>query len=105
LGSNYATPSVFYVNVYGTGGNLYCEGGGQLLYKKAGTNEREPIPLQPADTQVEQLEEFAACAQNGGKPEVDGIAAVKALAIVLAALKSDAEKRPVRTAEVIGRQL
>ncbi|MDH7601294.1 MAG: Gfo/Idh/MocA family oxidoreductase [Armatimonadota bacterium] len=105
LGSNYATPSVFYVNIYGTGGNLYCEGGGQLFYKKAGSSDKEPVSLTPVDTQVEQLEEFAICARTGARPEVDGIAAIKALAIVRAALKSDVERRPVTTAEVIGRKL
>ncbi len=105
LGSNYATPSVFYVNVYGTGGNLYCEGGSQLHYKKAGSSSKEPVSVTPTDTQLEQLEEFANCALTGARPEVDGIAAIKALAIVRAAIKSDAERRPIPTAEVIGRKL
>ncbi len=103
LGSNYATPSVYYVNVYGTGGNLYCEGGGQLLYRRANSNDREAIPLEPANGQIEELEEFADCARTGACPEVNGIAALKALAIVRAALKSNEERRPVSIAETVGR--
>jgi len=103
LGSNYATPSVYYVNLYGTEGNLYCEGGGSLVYRKASSNDREPIALEGVDTQIEELEEFADCARTGKRPEVDGIAALKALAIVRAALKSHEEKRPVTIAELIAR--
>jgi len=103
LGSNYASPSVYYVNVYGTGGNLYCEGGGQLLYRKAGSRDREAIGLEAAHPQIEELEEFADCARTGARAEVDGIAALKALAVVRAALKSSEERRPVRIAELVCR--
>jgi len=101
LGSNYASPSVYYVNVYGTGGNLYCEGGTQLLYRPADSNQRRPIPVEPVDTQVEELEEFAECACGGARPEVDGSAALKALAVVRAALKSNELRRPVTIEEII----
>ena len=105
LGSNYATPAVYYVNVYGTGGNLYCEWGGQLLYRKADSNDREPIPLEAVDTQIEELEEFAECARTRARPEVDGITALKALAIVRAALKSNEERRPVTIEELVSRPI
>ncbi|MGB9620255.1 MAG: Gfo/Idh/MocA family protein [Armatimonadota bacterium] len=101
LGSNYATPSVYYVNVYGTGGNLYCERGGHLLYRAADSNDCRPIPLEPVDSQIEELEEFAECALSGAKPEVDGTAALKALAVVRAAIRSNEQRRPVTVAEVI----
>ncbi|MGQ9456015.1 MAG: Gfo/Idh/MocA family protein [Armatimonadota bacterium] len=105
LGSNYATPSVFYINVYGTEGNLYCENGGQLSCKRSGSNNREQIQLHPVDTQLEELEEFGECSRTGRQPEVDGIAAIKALAVVRAALRSDEERRPVSIVEVMGRNL
>ena len=101
LGSNYATPPVYYVNVYGTGGNLYCEGGGQLRYRKAGSREVELVELSGVDTQVEELEEFALCAQTGEKFEVDGEAGLKALAVVQAALRSNETGSAVRIDELI----
>ncbi len=101
LGSNYASPHVYYVNVYGTAGNLYCESGHAVSLRKAGAADREQIAVEPADTQVEELEEFARSVRTGVRFEVDGDAAVKALAVVNAALKSHQEGRSVRTQEVI----
>lgn len=101
LGSNYASPSVYYVNVYGTEGNLYCEGGGQLFLRKAGTGERVSVALQPSDSQIEELEEFARCCRQGTRPEVDGQAGLKALAVVRAALHSHSQKRPVSISEIL----
>lgn len=101
LGSNYASPSVYYVNVYGTGGNLYCQDGMNLRYKKAGSDNIEQIEVDQVDTQLEELEEFARCAVGGEKFEVDGEAGLRALAVVRAALKSNEEKRAVGISEVI----
>ena len=101
LGSNYATPSVYYVNVYGTGGNIYCDGGHNVTYRKAGTNEREQIAVSEADSQIEELEEFANCALTGGRPEVDGRAALMALSVVRAAIKSNDEGRAISIEELI----
>ena len=101
LGSNYATPAVYYVNVYGTGGNLYCEGGGNLKYRKAGSRKLQTIELTGADTQVEELEEFALCVQTGNRFEVDGCAALKALAVVRAALRSNETGAAVRIDQLI----
>ncbi|MEI6914076.1 MAG: Gfo/Idh/MocA family oxidoreductase [Armatimonadota bacterium] len=101
LGSNYATPSVYYVNAYGTGGNLYCQGGGPVLYRNAQTDDRVDVPLTGVDTQLEELEEWAHCAQTGQTPEVDGIAGLKALAVVLASIRSHEERRPVMVSEIL----
>lgn len=101
LGSNYASPAIYYVNVYGTDANLHCEGGGNLTIRRAGTDDYEKVPLTGVDTQLEELEEFADCALNGRKFEVDGRAALQALAVVVAALRSNAEKRSVTIEEVI----
>jgi predicted dehydrogenase len=69
--------------------------------RKAGSAEREQFAVEPADTQVEELDEFARSARTGARVEVDGEVAVKALAVVSAALRSNQEGRPVRTDEVI----
>lgn len=101
LGSNYATPSVYYVNVYGTEGNLYCEGGGNLIYRTAQPDKREGVPLVGSDCQIEELEEFAECALTGKKFEVDGRAGLMALAVVRAAIQSNEEGRPVNIEQLI----
>lgn len=101
LGSNYATPAIYYINIYGTGGNLFCEGGGVVRFRKPDSKEPKIIEVSPVDTHAEQLEEFAGCIRTGARPEVSGEDGLKALAIVEAALKSSCERRPVRIAEVI----
>lgn len=101
LGSNYASPPVYYVNIYGTGGNLYCNGGHSLRYLKAGAEGPVMVEVPAIDTQREELEEFAECALTGKKYEVDGYAGVRALAVVRAALKSNEENRPVSIDSII----
>lgn len=101
LGSNYASPLVSYINVYGTGGNLYCDRGQHLKYQQAGSAGKVEVDLPILDTQVEELEEFARCAIGGRPYETDGTAALKALAVVEAALVSVAGKRSVPIAEVL----
>lgn len=101
LGSNYASPPVYYVNVYGTGGNLLCDGGSALRYRAAGSRNVEDVALVGAETQVEELEEFARCARSGAAPEVDGRAGLMALAVVRAALASHERKRPVALDDII----
>ena len=101
LGSNYATPAVYYVNIYGTEGNLYCIWGGEVRYMGRKSRDMEAIPVGQVDTQIEELEEFARCARSGETPEVDGPAALKALAIVRGALKSQETGMPVKLDELI----
>lgn len=101
LGSNYATPSVYYVNVYGTGGNLHCEGGGSLLYRKADTSEKVPVGLVGTDPQLEELQEFADAILGRAEIEVDGYQALRALAVVQGALRSAETGQPVNLDELI----
>lgn len=102
LGSNYATPAIYYVNVYGTAGNLYCEWGGDVRYKENDQKEIETIaPDASGDPQIEELEEFADAVRGRCEVEVDGIAGLRAVAVVQAALRSRQDGRPVSIAELV----
>ena len=46
-------------------------------------------------TILEQIDEFADCALTGRKPETDGAAALKALALIRASIESAREGKPV----------
>lgn len=100
LGSNYASPSVYYVNVYGTDGNLCCQGGSSLVYAPTGSTSQD-IALVAVDTQREEIEEFAMCARQGKRCEVAGEEALKALAVVRAAIMSHEDGRPVAISDVL----
>ena len=73
LGSNYVSPSLYYLNLHGTKANLFYdlyEGG--LYIQKSGETHKEKIKTKQVDPVLEQLEEFADCVRQNRKPEVGG---------------------------------
>lgn len=100
LGSNYATPPIHYVNIYGTKANLYTGFGNHVRVTYADCREEVFEGLAP-DDQIEELEEFGNCVRTGAKPEVDGEFAARNLAVVLGALRSSQEGRPVMLSELL----
>ncbi|MDO8586675.1 MAG: Gfo/Idh/MocA family oxidoreductase [Armatimonadota bacterium] len=102
LGSNYATPAVHYVNIYGTKANLYSGFGSQLRVLRSDRTE-EVIHGPNVDDRLEELEDFGECIRMGKRPEVDGEVGIRNLAVVLAALKSSQEGRPVKLEELLAR--
>ena len=100
IGSNYATPPVFYINVYGTEANLFCEFGSKLSIQRKDASVKEEVKVEEVDSILEELEEFADCVRLGKKPEVSGKEAIDALAIVQAAIKSVETAGPVTIDEV-----
>jgi predicted dehydrogenase len=103
LGSNYATPAVHYVNLYGTKANLYGGFGRQVRIVWAGGKGEEIVEGPEVDDRLEELEEFGDCIRTGAKPEVDGEMGLLNLAVVRAALKSSQEGRTVKLAELLAR--
>ncbi len=101
LGSNYVTPSLFYVNLYGTRANLYCEDGNKLYIKEVGSDRRRRIPTEEIDTRSEELTDFAESIRSFAKPEVSGEEALLALAVVRAAIKSNECRIPISISEVL----
>ncbi len=100
VGSNYVVPHARYLNIYGTEGCLLYDG--YLGYHRVGLdNERKPVEVQRNDSLLEEVTEFGECVRTGTEPEVTGEVALLALAVVEAAIRSDAEGRPVEVAELI----
>lgn len=88
LGSCYAIPSVFTLNLYGTEANLYSDRGGGLRIKRKDEGEPTPIPLEHVDTHLMELEGFARSIREGGDPLVTGEEGLRALEVVTAAIRS-----------------
>lgn len=103
LGSNYATPAVHYVNLYGTKANLYSGFGRQVRIVWAGGKGEEIVEGPEIDDRLEELEEFGDCIRTGAKPEVDGEMGLQNLAVVRGALLSSQEGRTVKLAELLAR--
>ena len=114
VGSAWACPGVFFVHVYGTRANYFYQVNfryweqSHLLdqhsrLERQTYGEMERVAVQPAPTDMlrEQLEEWAACIREGGRPEVGAREALEALAVVWAALRSAREGRRVELQEVL----
>ncbi len=90
LTSNYACENAFFIHLHGTKGLAYCHYGNELSVRLHGKSEFEKVPLEAVDTMAEEVAEFARCVRTGETPETDGVAGLKALAIVEAAILSAA---------------
>jgi predicted dehydrogenase len=101
LTASYASASEFYMmNVYGKEASAYYDLFGGLRHLRRGEVTPRAIAVAETDTLREELEEFAACIRNGGKPETDGWWATRNLAVVMAGIKSARERRAVDVAEI-----
>ena len=105
VGSNFATPRLFYLNVYGTEANAFAEAeGSKLFLQKKGSEEREAVELGEAvDIILEEMEEFGRCVRAGSRPEVSGPEGVQAIAAVEAIVRSAETGKTVKLKELIGK--
>ena len=103
LGSGYATAPAAWIHVYGASaigrvqphrgtarhGESRCKGH-SIDWTAPGASYADPV-----DMMTEALVDFARCIRTGAKPEVSGMEALTALAVVLAAVKSGATGKAV----------
>jgi predicted dehydrogenase len=72
-----------------------------LRFLKRGAERAEAVAVTKIDAFVDELEEFAAAARGQGKPEMDGEAATRSLAVIRAGIVSAREGRRVTVAEIL----
>ena len=114
LGCSFASPRTNWMYVYGTEANLlrtvgrpdrpfkeYLTKGPSAdhftrveLFEK-GKDAPRQIPIVPGDPIQEEIDEFADCILTGKKPETDGLAGLKALALIRASIESAHTGKPV----------
>jgi predicted dehydrogenase len=104
VGSNFATPRLFYLNVYGTEANAFAEAeGSKLSLQKKGGEDREPVEMgEPVDIILEEMAEFGRCVREGSRPEVSGAEGVRAIAAVEAIVRSAETGKTINLKELIG---
>ena len=112
LGSSYVSPRTNWMRVYGTDANVFHTLTGadprfdaerkpstdqsvRLEIFEKGKDGPQEIPLPTSDPVLEEIDEFADCILTGRPPETDGPAALKALALIRAAIESQRTGRPV----------
>lgn len=102
LTASYASASEFYLmNVYGKEATAFYDHFSGLRHIRRGEKTVHAVAFEKNDTIREELEEFASCVRNGGKPEADGNWATHNLAVVKAGVKSAREGRVVELAEIL----
>jgi predicted dehydrogenase len=106
LNASYASASEYYLmNIYGKEASAYYDLHGGLRFLKRGSGRAEPVAVAKNDAFVDELEEFAAAARGQGRPEMDGDAATRSLAVIRAGIKSAREGRRVEIAEIFAEGL
>ena len=123
LASNYVAPWNYFFNLYGTEGNLYfhldlpfvnapatakygdnwnyADRYSGLYLRRKGEDDKIEITLEPGEILKEELEEFADCIRTGSIPETGGEQGLRALAVILGAIRSAQSGQIVRMAEVL----
>jgi predicted dehydrogenase len=102
LNASYASASEYYcMNIYGKEASAYYDLHQGLRFLKRGTERSEAVKVEKNDTIREELEEFAEAVRGKGKPEMDGAASTRSLAVLRAGIKSAREGRRVEVAEVL----
>jgi predicted dehydrogenase len=102
LNASYASASEHYLmNVYGKEASAYYDLHQGLRFLRRGESRPEAIACARNDTIVEELEEFAAAVRGEGRPEMDGEAGTRSLAVLRAGTRSARDGRRVTIEEVL----
>jgi len=102
VNASYASASEYYLmNVYGKEASVYYDFHQGLRFLKRGAERSEPVAVAKIDAFVDELEEFARAARGDGKPEMDGEAATRSLAVIRAGIESARTGRRVAVAEML----
>lgn len=126
LASNYVTPWNYFFNLYGTEGNLYfhldlpfvnapatekygdnwnyADRHSRLYLKRKGQDDKIEIPLEPGEILKEELEEFADCIRTGSMSETGGEEGLRALAVILGAIRSAESGSTVKIDEILAEE-
>jgi UDP-N-acetyl-2-amino-2-deoxyglucuronate dehydrogenase len=124
LGTNWACPGVFYINVYGTKANLFYEldfswwSNSDITDAHSTLRKREfdrmsddpdnrvlrevVVDFRHTDHLKDQIDEVADVIRGSGECEIGPDASLRNLAVVLAAVRSSQENRVVTIREIIG---
>lgn len=102
LAACYASASEYYnMNIYGKEATAFYDLFNGMRHLKRHGDGPKPVPFEKNDTILEELEEFAECVRGNAKPEMDGEAASRNLAVIRAGVKSAKEGRVVEVAEIM----
>jgi predicted dehydrogenase len=95
VGVDYISADKFSLTLHGTKALATFDLNQGLTLLRRGQNKPESVAFEPVDYLRTELEEFALCIRECSQPEVDGVAALQSLSVVLAAIEAAATGRTV----------
>jgi predicted dehydrogenase len=109
LGSSYSSSQACWIKVYGTVANAHYDQHlgltlSQDSWERGPARETRAMGMEleaPIPTMREEVAEFAECVRTGKKPDIDGVQALRNLAVVLAAVQSGETGKPVWVDEML----
>jgi predicted dehydrogenase len=110
LGSIYSSSPACWIKVYGTAANAHYDQHlglnlSQDSWQRGAVRQPEAKGIElkaPIPTMREEVAEFALCIRTGKKPDIDGVQALRNLAVVLAAVRSGKTGSPVLVDDLLG---
>jgi predicted dehydrogenase len=95
VGVDYISADKFSLTLHGTNALATFDLNQGLTLLRRGQNTAESVAFEPVDYLRAELEEFALCIRERRQPEVDGVAALQPLSVVLAAIEAAATGRTI----------
>jgi len=104
VGTNYVSPPVSFVRIYGTGGNAYWTDDRVTYIKVTGpwNSEREEVDVSKISATAAEMTEFARAIRTRTAPETGGREGLLALGVVWACLLSAERGCAVDVGEALG---
>ena len=102
VGTAYTIPSSGYLKVHGVDASVEVKRTGEVIVKHADERSESFSPVVSVNAIADELDEFCVDARTGRRPETGGEEGIRALAVILAALRSADEGRSVAIAEILG---
>ncbi|MFB3881618.1 MAG: Gfo/Idh/MocA family protein [Armatimonadota bacterium] len=106
VGTNYVAPACRYFRVYGMNANLFWENQPEEarphLLRLVGTSTPDSLSVPDLNAHAAEMTEFARAIRTGTPPETGGKEGLRALGVVLAAIKSAEGRRSVEVSEALG---
>lgn len=102
LVDHYVTPTLYELRIVGTEGIIQCfEDFLRFKWQKGDETRREGFEFEVDDSYVEQMREFGHCVRTGERPETDGHAGLRALAVVEALNVASQQGRVVPVRQIL----
>jgi predicted dehydrogenase len=101
VGTGYVIPSTNYLKIHGVNAAVEARRNGSVVVTYDNDRVESLSPVVAVNPIADELDQFALDARTGGRPETGGEEGLRALAVILAAVRSSEEERTVTIEEML----